>query len=79
MLQGLSLQQTKLISALAGSPTDKPYSNEYMSQYSLGSIGGVQGALKKLLELDYIEKTDKEYHVVDPVFGLWLKQLKGYQ
>lgn len=78
VLQGLSLQQTKLISALAGKPTDKPYSNEYMARFSLGSIGGVQGALKRLLELDYIEKTDKGYHVVDPVFGIWLRHLKGY-
>jgi AAA+ ATPase superfamily predicted ATPase len=78
VLQGLSLQQTKLISALAGKPTDKPYSNEYMARYSLGSVGGVQGALKRLLELDYIEKIDKEYYVVDPVFGIWLKHLKGY-
>jgi AAA+ ATPase superfamily predicted ATPase len=78
VLQGLSLQQTKLISALAGKPTEKPYSNEYMARYSLGSVGGVQGALKRLIELDYIEKTDKEYHLVDPVFAIWLRNLKGY-
>lgn len=75
MIQGLSLQQTKLVSALAHEPTGKPYSIEYMARHSLGSIGGVQGALKRLLELDYIEKRDNLYILVDPVFGIWLTRL----
>lgn len=75
MIQGLSLQQTKLVSALAHEPTGKPYSIEYLARHSLGSIGGVQGALKRLLELDYIEKRDNLYILVDPVFGNWLIRL----
>lgn len=75
MIQGLSLQQTKLVSALAHEPTGKPYSIEYMSRHGLGSIGGVQGALKRLLELDYVEKRDHLYLLVDPVFGIWLNRL----
>ena len=75
MIQGLSLQQTKLVSALAHESTGKPYSIEYMERHSLGSIGGVQGALKRLLELDYIEKRGNLYILVDPVFGVWLNRL----
>jgi AAA+ ATPase superfamily predicted ATPase len=75
MIQGLSLQQTKLVSALAHESTGKPYSIEYMARHSLGSIGGVQGALKRLLELDYIEKRGNLYILVDPVFGVWLNRL----
>jgi len=75
MTQGLSLQEIKLVSALAHEPTGKPYSIEYMARHGLGSIGGVQGALKRLLELDYIEKRDNLYILVDPVFGIWLNRL----
>jgi hypothetical protein len=78
LLQSLSLQQIKLLSALAEQPTASPYSAEYMSRYSLGSIGGVQGAVKKLIALDYIENRDGTFYIVDPVFGIWLRHLKGY-
>ncbi|MGB9714983.1 MAG: AAA family ATPase [Thermodesulfovibrionales bacterium] len=76
MLQVLAPQQIKLLSALSEEPTDKPYSIEYMNRYNLGSIGGVQGAIKRLIDLDYIEKKNGVFHVVDTVFGLWLRHLK---
>lgn len=77
MVQGLSLQQIKLLSALAQEPTEKPYSVDYLARHSLGSIGGVQGALKRLLELDFVERKDNLLIIVDPLFGIWLKHLKG--
>lgn len=77
MVQALSLQQIKLVSALALEPTEKPYSVDYMARHGLGSIGGVQGALKRLLELDYIERRNDLLVIVDPVFGIWLRHLKG--
>jgi AAA+ ATPase superfamily predicted ATPase len=77
MVQALSLQQIKLLSALALEPTEKPYSVDYMARHGLGSIGGVQGALKRLLELDYIERKGNLLVIVDPVFGIWLRHLKG--
>ncbi len=77
MVQGLSLVQIKVISALSQEPTEKPYSVNYMARHGLGSVGGVQGAVKRLLEMDYIEKRDKLFLVVDPVFGIWLRHLKS--
>lgn len=77
MVQALALQQIKLLSALALEPTEKPYSIGYMARHGLGSVGGVQGALKRLLELDYIERKNNLLVIVDPVFGIWLKHLKG--
>ena len=77
IVQALSLQQIKLLSALALEPTEKPFSMEYMGRHGLGSIGGVQGALRRLLELDYIERKDNLLVIVDPVFGIWLRHLKG--
>lgn len=76
LLQSLSLQQVKIISALADQPTESPYSAEYMARHALGSVGGLQGALKKLIELDYIEEKSGVFQVVDPVFGIWLRHLK---
>jgi hypothetical protein len=76
LLQSLSLQQIKLITALAGEPTMSPYAAEYMANYGLGSVGGIQGAIKKLFALDFIEKSDGLFKVVDPVFAKWLKHLK---
>lgn len=77
MLQVLAPQQIKLLSSLAEEPTDKPYSAGYMAKYNLGSIGGVQGAIKKLIDLDYIEKVHGVLQVVDPLFSIWLRHLKG--
>ncbi|MDP2798848.1 MAG: hypothetical protein Q8O60_03055 [Deltaproteobacteria bacterium] len=48
-----------------------------MAKYNLGSIGGVQGAIKKLIDLDYIEKVNGVLQVVDPLFSIWLRHLKG--
>ena len=76
IVQALSLQQIKLLSAFALEPTEKPYSVDYMARHGLGSVGGVQGALKRLLELDYIEKKDPLFVIVDPLFGIWLRHLK---
>ncbi|KPK35857.1 MAG: hypothetical protein AMK70_04510 [Nitrospira bacterium SG8_35_1] len=78
MIRVLAIQQIKLTAALAIEPTPNVFAAEYIHRYNLGSIGGIQGTLKKLLSLDYIEKTDKEYHLVDPVFAIWLRNLKGY-
>lgn len=76
MIQALSLQQIKLLSALALEPTEKPFAIDYMSRHGLGSVGGVQGALKRLLELDYIERKEKLLVIVDPLLGIWLRHLK---
>lgn len=76
MLQAIAPKQIKLLTALAEEPTDKPYSAGYMAKHNLGSIGGVQGAIKRLIDLDYIEHKDNILHLVDPVFGTWLRHLK---
>ncbi|MEW6184776.1 MAG: ATP-binding protein [Thermodesulfobacteriota bacterium] len=76
MIQALSLQQIKLLSAIALEPIEKPFAIDYLARHGLGSIGGVQGALKRLLELDYIERKGKLLVIVDPLFGTWLRHLK---
>jgi AAA+ ATPase superfamily predicted ATPase len=75
LLMPLSIQQKRLLTAIASEPTANPFSVKYMFNHNLGSYGGIQGALKKLLNLDYVEKrADGRYFVVDPVFAKWQGQ-----
>ena len=74
ILQGLTTKQITFLSALAREPTAKVYSATYMSQYNLGSTGGIQQSLDSLSKKDLIEKNHKTgvWVVVDPVFKNWL-------
>lgn len=75
LLVPLSIQQKRLFTAISTEPTANPFSVNYMFNNNLGSYGGMQGAFKKLLNLDYIEKRDDgRYYVVDPVFAKWHSQ-----
>ncbi|MFH0947899.1 MAG: ATP-binding protein [Elusimicrobiota bacterium] len=74
MLQNLRPGQISFLSSLAKEPTDAPFTTEYINRHHLGSLGGVQAAIKKLLEMDYIEKTSFGWKVVDPIFALWLRK-----
>jgi hypothetical protein len=58
---------------LATSPTSKILSSDYTARHKL-TVGGVQYAQKKLVELDLIEKDNDIWHVVDPVFAEWLSR-----
>ena len=74
ILQGLSPKQIALLKALAKESSSSVLSMNYMQKHKLKSIGGIQAALKKLSQLDLIEKTnDNIWRVVDPVFADWLK------
>jgi hypothetical protein len=77
MVRAVAPQQVSLLVALAQEPTDRPYSAAYMTTHGLGSIGGIQTAIRKLTSLDYIEVKEGIYQVVDPVFGIWLRHLRG--
>ncbi len=76
ILQALAPRQIALLRALAVEPSKTILSNRYISRNDLGSIGGVQAALKKLRQLDLVEKdADSRYRLVDPIFSLWLQKL----
>jgi AAA+ ATPase superfamily predicted ATPase len=76
ILQALAPRQIALLRALAVEPSKTILSNRYISRNDLGSIGGVQAALKKLKQLDLVEKdSDNRYQLVDPIFRMWLQQL----
>lgn len=74
MLMGLAPQQVALLRALANQPTSSIFAQEYLRRHRLGSVGGTQGAKKKLESLDLIEESGKRiWRVVDPVFARWLQ------
>ena len=73
MIQGLTGPQITLLRALATSPDAKILSSEFIAQHKL-TVGGVQYAQKKLVELDLIEKHNDVWRVVDPIFAVWLSR-----
>ncbi len=76
ILQALAPRQIALLRALAVEPSKTILSNRYISRHDLGSIGGVQAALKKLRQQDLIEKgSDSRHQLVDPIFRTWLQHL----
>jgi AAA+ ATPase superfamily predicted ATPase len=75
-LQSLAPRQIALLRALANEPAKSILSSRYISKHDLGSIGGVQSALKKLRHLDLIEiGHEDQYQIVDPIFRIWLQRL----
>jgi len=75
-LQSLAPRQIALLRALAVEPSKTILSNRYIRNHDLGSIGGVQSAIKKLRQMDLVEiDTDRRYRTVDPIFSIWLQRL----
>jgi hypothetical protein len=75
MISNLAPQQISLLETVAKEPTKTPFAVVYGKKHRLGSIGGIQGSIKRLIELDYVEKDNGVYKVVDPIFERWLKSL----
>ncbi len=49
------------------------YSKEYTQRYGLSSVSSTQRAMKRLVELDIIEKSDDKHIFSDPFFPLYLR------
>ena len=69
---GLAPGQIALLRAIAREPGKSIFAQEFIQRHRLGSIGGAQGAKKKMLHLDIIEFRDGKWRIVDPVFEKWL-------
>ncbi|MEW5774533.1 MAG: ATP-binding protein [Thermodesulfobacteriota bacterium] len=72
ILQGLTDVQVKILRGLAASPVESPTGKEFLARCGV-SPGGAQKALKRLWELDLIER-NKSLRLSDPVFALWLRE-----
>ncbi|MFH1957538.1 MAG: ATP-binding protein [bacterium] len=72
LFQGLAQTQKQVIKVLAKQPTDTLFSKEFIKQFGF-SLGGLQKAIKTLIELDIIEKCpDGVWRLVDPIMAKWL-------
>jgi hypothetical protein len=75
IFMGLSTSQIALLTALSKEPTHSVYALDFLARHRLGSIGGVQAAIKKLTRLDLIERHAAQgWKVVDPVFARWIRE-----
>jgi hypothetical protein len=75
-LQALAPRQIALLRAIAVEPSKTILASQYISKHDLGSIGGVQSAIKKLRQMDLVEiDADSRYRAVDPMFSVWLQRL----
>lgn len=70
---GLSMVQKTVLKTIAVEPGAAPYSKDKLEK-SRVSIGGIQKALKLLIERDIVERMDDGiYRLTDPVMEAWLK------
>lgn len=51
-----------------------PTSAEFLGRHALKSASSVQGALRKLLNMDLLTKTENKYSVTDKFLALWINQ-----
>jgi hypothetical protein len=67
-----SPNQKRLLQAVAKARPANLYSQTFLKEQGLGSLGGVQSAAAKLKALAYIELRNEHWMVADPIFGKWL-------
>jgi len=73
-LRSLSPRQISTLAALAEHPTDQPYAFGFLSEHDVGNAATVRKSIDRLLDLDYIERENGVFRVVDPLFALWLRR-----
>lgn len=69
----LTTHQKQLLKAVAAARPTNIHAASFLAEHRLGSQGGIQSSLKKLLALDLIENTDLGWRVTDPIFARWLR------
>lgn len=75
MLQFLTeMQKAVLYAVFEEEPVKRVASADFTKKHRLKSPSSTQAALKRLLELDIITKSDGLYSVADPMLDLWLKE-----
>ena len=70
----LTLHQKRLLRTIALTTPKSVFNTYFISQYRLGSVGGVQNSLAKLKNLDLVEQVTDQWKVVNPIFDKWLRQ-----
>jgi AAA+ ATPase superfamily predicted ATPase len=69
----LTNHQKQLLKAVAAASPKSIHAVSFLTEHGLGSQGGIQSSMKKLLALDLIENTDQGWRLTDPIFARWLR------
>lgn len=73
LLNQLTVYQRSVLHAFI-QEQENIYSKEYTQKHGLSSVSSTQRALKRLVELEIIEKIEDKYIFSDPFFPLYLRQ-----
>lgn len=73
LLNQLTVYQRSVLNAFIREQ-ENIYSKEYTQKYGLSSVSSTQRALKRLVELEIIEKIEDKYVFSDPFFPLYLRK-----
>lgn len=78
LLQFLTeMQKAVLYAILEEEPVKSVTSASFTKKHRLKSPSSTQAAMKRLLELDIITKSNGQYSLADPMLDLWMKKTKG--
>lgn len=69
----LTTHQKQFLKAVAAARPKNLHAASFLAEHRLGSQGGIQSSLKKLIALDLLENTDQGWRVTDPIFARWLR------
>lgn len=70
----LTTHQKQLLKAVAAARPKNIHAASFLAEHRLGSQGGIQNSLKKLVALDLIENADQGWRLTDPIFERWLRR-----
>ena len=74
-IETLSNTQINFLELLSLSGRNDIFSREMIQQYRLGTSGNVTKIRSALIKKEIIHLVNSKYELVDPVFGLWLKNI----
>lgn len=70
----LSEHQRTLLFAVTSSGGENVFSADFIRRNNLGSASSIQRSLKRLIELQILEKVDNRFEITDVFFALWLRR-----
>ena len=70
-------QKQVLIAIAKANIVDKPTSSEFIKNNELKSASSVQGALRKLLDMDIVTKQENNYFLTDKFLSMWINHIYG--
>lgn len=77
-LANLPEHQKEVLFAIAKTgKVEMPTAGSFINKFSLRSASSVQGALRKLIDLDLVTKQENAYFLTDKFLSLWINQTYG--